>query len=124
MSDNNNNNDVNSNNNSDNEESNGNGGNDNNDICNNNNDDNNNCRSNRNNGRNNNGNSENDNDKVKGACEELGHDVFDCTSRKQMEACNNTLKAMAMHVGTGKEHGKQADSMKCTVEKGKEPTKN
>ena len=40
-----------------------------------------------------------------------------------METCNITLKAMAMHVGTGKEHGKQADLMKFTVEKEKEPTK-
>ena len=40
-----------------------------------------------------------------------------------MEACNDTLKATAMHVGTGKECGKQADPIKCTVEKEKEPTK-
>ena len=89
---------------------------------NNNNDRSNNYRNNRNN-RNYNDNNNEDKDKVKGACKELGCGVFDCTSRKQMEACDDTLKAMAMHAGTGKEHGKQADLIKFTVEKEKEPTK-
>ena len=104
MSDNNNN-----NNNNNNEESISRGNNDNNNANNSNNNRNSNYRSNRNSRSYNNNNSNNDNNKVKGACEELGYNVFDCTSRKQMESCNETLKAIAIYVGKGTEYGKQLD---------------
>ena len=102
MSDNNNN-----NNNNNNEESISRGNNDNNNANNSNNNRNSNYRSNRN-SRSYNNNTSN-NDKVKGTCEELGYNVFDCTSRKQMESCNETLKAIAIYVGKGTEYGKQLD---------------
>ena len=68
-------------------------------------------------------NNDNGTNKIKGACEEHRHEVFDCTSRKHMESCNNTLKAIATHAGKSNEHGKQADPLKCLVEKEKEPAK-
>ena len=61
--------------------------------------------------------------KEKGACEQLGYNVFDCTSRKQMESCNDTSKAIVTHVGKSNEHDKQTDSLKCLVEKEKKPEK-
>ena len=58
---------------------------------------------------------------MKGACEELGYNVFDCTSRKQIEQCNETLKAMAIHVGSKGDHGKSASNIKCVIEQLKDP---
>ena len=51
--------------------------------------------------------------KEKGATEELGHHTFDCASRKNIEACNETLKQIAIYVG--KEYGKNADMIKHVV---------
>ena len=57
--------------------------------------------------------------RTKGATEELGYNVFDCTSRKQIEACNETIKQIAIYVG--KEYGKNADLIKFVVEHEKDP---
>ena len=69
---------------------------------------------NRNDNNRNNGNSANGN--KKGACEELGHDVFDCSSRKNIETCEETSKAMAIHVGSGKDCGREASDIKFVLE--------
>ena len=86
---------------------------------------NNNNRNNNNNNRSNNNNSRNNNNsnnnEVKGACEELGYSVFDCTSRKQIEQCNETLKAIAIHVGSKGDYGKSASNIKYVIENLKDP---
>jgi hypothetical protein len=60
--------------------------------------------------------------KQKGATKDLGHHVFDCTSRKSIEACNETLKQIAIYVG--KEYGKNADAIKYVVENLEDPDLN
>ena len=45
--------------------------------------------------------------------------MFDCSTRKSLEACNETLKQIAIYVG--KEYGKQADLIKFVVENEKDP---
>ena len=57
--------------------------------------------------------------RVKGATDELDYNVFDCTSRKQIEACNKTIKQIAIYVG--KEYGKNADLVKYVVEHEEDP---
>ena len=63
--------------------------------------------------------SSNNNQKVKGATEALGYNVFDCSTRKSLEACNETLKQIAIYVG--KEYGKNASTIKYVVENLKDP---
>ena len=92
----------------------------NNNSRNNNNNNNNNNRRRRNNNNSNNRNSNNTNRK-KGACEELGYNTFDCSSRKNIETCKETLKAIAIYVGSGKEFGKEASNIKYVVEHLKDP---
>ena len=60
--------------------------------------------------------------RIKGATDELGYNVFDCTSRKQIEACNETIKQIAISVG--KEYGKNADLVKYVVEHEQDPDLN
>ena len=38
-----------------------------------------------------------------------------------METCKETSKAIAIHVGTGKECGKEASDMKCAIEHPEDP---
>ena len=117
MSDNNNNNNSN------------NGGRSNNSNNNNNNNRNNNNRNNNNRGRRNNNNNgsgnrsnrNNNSGKKKGACEELGYNTFNCSSRKNIETCKETLKAIAIHVGSGKDYGKEASNIKYVIEHLKDP---
>ena len=68
---------------------------------------------NRSNNRNRNNNNSS-NSKVKGACEEVGYHVFDCSSRKNIKACNETLKKIAVHVGTT--FGQHSKLIKYVVE--------
>ena len=56
---------------------------------------------------------------TKGATEELGHNVFDCTLYKNIKACAETIKKIAVYVG--KEYGQNADMMKHIVKHEKEP---
>ena len=56
---------------------------------------------------------------TKGATKEPGHNVFDCTSHKNIKACAETVKQMAICVG--KEHGQNADMMKHIIEHEEEP---
>ncbi len=70
-------------------------------------------RSNRNNNNNNGGRHK------KGATEELGYHIFDCASRKDIKACTETIKQIAIYVG--KEFGKYADLIKYVVEKEEDP---
>ena len=57
--------------------------------------------------------------KQKGSTEELKHHVFDCSSRKIIEACNETLKQIIIYVG--KEYGKNADAVKYVAQHLEEP---
>ena len=57
--------------------------------------------------------------KQKGATKDLGYHVFDCTSQKSIEACNETLKQIAIYVG--KEYGKNADAIKYVIEHLEDP---
>ena len=66
------------------------------------------------------GNSDNNNG-MKSACEDLDHNVFDCASRKQIEACNETLKEMVIHVTTSMDFGKNSGNVKCAIEHLEDP---
>ena len=56
---------------------------------------------------------------VKGATEALGHNIFDCSTRKSLEGCNEMLKQIAIYVG--KEYGRSTDMIKYVVENGEDP---
>ena len=56
---------------------------------------------------------------TKGATKELGYDVFDCTLRKNIKVCAETMKQMAICVR--RECGQNANMMKCIVEQEEEP---
>ena len=76
----------------------------------------------RNNNRNSNGNNNvSNNGGKKGAYEELGHNIFDCGSRKNIKTCEKSLKAMAIHAGTGKDFGREASNLKCVIEHLEDP---
>ena len=79
-------------------------------------------RNNNNNSGNSNRNNKNNNaNKKKGACEELGYNTFDCSSRKNIETCKETLKAIAIHVGSGRDYGKESSNIKYVIEHLKDP---
>ena len=42
----------------------------------------------------------NNNVSKKRVCESLDNNIFDCTSRKNIEVCTKTLKQIIIHVGT------------------------
>ena len=105
--------------------SNTNGGGRNNNTNNNNNRNNNNNNNNRRRRNNNNSNSNrsnNNNNKKKGACEELGYHTFDCSSQKNIKTCKETMKAITIYVGSGKEYGKESSNIKYVIEHLKDPT--
>ena len=57
----------------------------------------------------------------KGATEELGYHVFNCTTRKDIEGCNETIKQIKTYVG--KEFGKGADLITYIIEHNEEPVR-
>lgn len=65
-----------------------------------------------------NNNSNNKKDNSEGATEALGNHVFDCTKPQHIEKCDETLKAIAMCVGT--EFGKGAEYVKYASEEEEE----
>ncbi len=67
-------------------------------------------------------NNRNNERKEKGATEELKHHVFDCSTRKNIEACNETLKQVIIYVG--KEYGKNADAIKYVAQHLEDPDLN
>ena len=73
----------------------------------------------RNNNNRNNRSTNNKSSQVKGAVEELGKHVFDCSSRKNIEECAETLKQIAIYVGNN--YGKYANQIKYVVEELEDP---
>ena len=74
-----------------------------------------------NNGNSNGSNNDSNSNQKKGACEELGCNVFDCSLRKNVETCKKSLKALATFVGTGKDFGREASDLKCVIEHLEDP---
>ena len=58
----------------------------------------------------------------KETCESLNNNIFDCTSRKNIEVCTKTLKQITIHVGT--EFGSHAEQIKYIIENFADPNLN
>ena len=56
----------------------------------------------------------NNNTPKKGACKNLGNNIFDCISRKNIDVYTKTLKQIVIHIGT--EFVNCTDQMKYIIE--------